>query len=303
MLTGGIAMYDVIIVGGGIAGSSAALILGRCRRRVLVVDSGRPRNGASRALHGFLTRDGTDPWEMRRIGREELQAYPDVHFREGEVAAADCLEGRFEIVLRSQERFASRILLLATGLVDKLPAIEGIEAFYGRSVFHCPYCDGWENRDRPLAVLGAGREGVEFALELLVWSRDLVLCTQGEALPETERQQLSRFGIAHRQERVLRLEGADGRLERLIFAGGPPLERQALFFLGEQQQSSTLLARLGCDMKDGLGVTGNLQQTNIPGLFVAGDAARSVKLAIVAASEGAQAAFAINSALSRADFA
>lgn len=296
-------MYDVIIVGGGMAGMSAALILGRCRRRVLVVDSGRPRNGASAALHGLLTRDGTDPWEMRRIGRQELKAYPDVRFLDGEVTAAYCLEGRFEVVLKPEERFASRILLVATGLEDKLPPIEGIDAFYGKSVFHCPYCDGWENRDRPLAVLGRGDEGVAFALELLVWSRDLVLCTQGEPLSDAQRRPLESYGILHRQERVLRLEGSGGRLERLVFSKGAPLERETLFFLAEQEQRSPLLASLGCEIRDGMGVTGDLQQTNIPGLYVAGDAARSVKLAVVAAAEGAEAAFAINSALFKADFA
>lgn len=295
-------MYDVIIVGGGFAGMSAALVLGRCRRRVLVVDSGRPRNGDSSALHGFLTRDGTNPWEMRRKGRAELEAYPNVEWLDNKVEEAFCLRERFEVVLDSQQRFTSRILLLATGLVDHLPDIEGIRDYYAKSVHHCPYCDGWENRDRSLAVLGSGSVGVDFALEVLVWSRDLIFCSHGDPLPGAEKERLRRFGIGYRPERILRLEGSAGRLERMIFAEGPPLEREALFFHADQEQQSPLLELLGCEKKDGLGVTGGLQQTNIPGLYLAGDAARSVKLAIVAASEGAEAAYAINTALFKADY-
>jgi thioredoxin reductase len=292
-------MYEVIIVGGGIAGLSAALLLGRCRRRVLVFDSERPRNAASRSLHGFLTRDGTDPWEMRRIAREQLRQYETVEFQLAEAVDACCLNGSFEVILRDGSRFTSRMLLLATGIVDRLPPVEGLESFYGRSVFHCPYCDGWENRDRPLAAYGRGKDGVDFALELTTWSRDLVLCTDGADLPTEERDRLTHSGIGWRPEPILRVEGCDGRLERIIFSDGDPLARQALFFLPEQVQHSPLAERLGCRMRDGLVETGRLQETGVPGLFLAGDAARSVKLAIIAAAEGAEAAFAIQTALQK----
>jgi thioredoxin reductase len=293
--------YEVIIVGGGIAGLSAALVLGRCRRRTLVCDSGKPRNARSRGLHGFLSRDGTDPWEMRRLGHEQLKAYPDVAHMNGKVVDAWCRSEGFDVALEDGRRFSSRILLLATGVVDHLPEVEGIEDFYGRSVLHCPYCDGWEQRDRPLAVYGRGEEGVLFALELLIWSRDLVLCTDGDALGIEERRRLQRHGIALREERLVRLEGEGELLERLVFAEGEPLARSALFFLPEQSAHSPLASRLGCAVNDGVSETGSLQQTSVPGLYMAGDAARSVKLAIVAAAEGAQAAFAINTALQKAD--
>jgi thioredoxin reductase len=296
-------MYEVIIVGGGIAGLSAALILGRCRRRVLVVDSGRPRNAVSRALHGFLSRDGTDPWEMRRLGREQLRPYMDVEFLDGEASAAECREGAFDVTLKDGKRFSSRILLLATGIVDRLPEVEGLPPLYGRSVFHCPYCDGWEHRDLPLAVYGRGEEGVDYALELLTWSRDLVLCTDGQDLPPSQKERLERHGIVFREERLLRLEGSDGELERLVFASGESLQRRALFFIPEQEPHSPLAAQLGCEIVPGGVVeTGSLQRTEIPGLYLAGDAARSVKLAIVAAAEGVEAAYAINTALQKADF-
>ncbi len=152
-------MYEVIIVGGGIAGLSAALILGRCRRRVLLCDSNRPRNGGSAALHGFLSQDGINPWEIRRLGQEQLNNYPSIEFRPVEVIdACHRPKGGFIVGLASGESFSCRKLLLATGIVDHLPAIAGMEEFSGRGVFHCPYCDGWENRDLPIAVYARGKE-------------------------------------------------------------------------------------------------------------------------------------------------
>jgi thioredoxin reductase len=298
-------VFDLIVVGAGPAGLSAALILGRCRRRVLVCDAGRPRNAASRALHGFLTRDGTDPAELRRLGREQLRPYPGVELRDAGVADARRVGGRFEVTLAGGDRLRCRKLLLATGVVDEVPAVEGIEPLYGRSVFHCPYCDGWEVRDRPLAAYGRGRVGRGLALELTAWSRDIVLCTDGPPeLSPRAADRLARNGIAVRQERIARLEGADGLLERIVFADGPPLARRALFFNTGQRQGSGLPAKLGCTFTPrGAVQTGAYEATNVPGLYVAGDASRRVQLAVVAASEGAKAAFAINTALLREDLA
>src|SRR6185503_4707993 len=295
--------FDVVIVGAGPAGLSAALILGRSRRRVLVCDAGHPRNATSRSLHGFITRDGIEPAEFLRLAREQLRPYDTVQLKQTEVTDLRRQDNRFEITLGEGERMTSRKVLLATGVVDCVPEIEGIDAFYGRSVFHCPYCDGWEVRDQPLAIYGRGEHGCGLAKELTAWSDDLVLCTNGPAeLSVEDQQQLARLGIRVREERIAQLEGTDGVLERIVLANGDAIPRRALFFSTDQQQGSPLATKLGCEFTTkGAVWTGSYEATNIPGLYAAGDATRLMQLAIVAASEGAQAAFAINTALLRED--
>lgn len=295
-------MFDVIIVGAGPAGLSAALILGRCRRNVLICDAGDPRNIASRALHGYLTRDGIEPAQLLRIGREQLRPYATVHLRSDEVTDSRRVGNGFEITV-NDEVISSRKLLLATGVVDHLPDIEGLKPLYGRSVFHCPYCDGWELRDQPIAIYGREDRGAGLALELTGWSRDLIVCTDGPATISTaDRKQLEGLKIPVREERIARLEGADGQLERIVFDNGDALQRRAMFFNTGQDQRCDFAARLGCDFTDrGAVRTGEYEMTNVPGLFVAGDASRAVQLAIVAAAEGAEAAFAINKALIKED--
>jgi thioredoxin reductase len=296
-------MYDVIIVGAGPAGLSAALMLGRSRRRVLVCDSGRPRNAASHAMHGYLSRDGVAPREFLSIARGELAQYDTVELRDILVTGAACrADGRFHVTLADGSEHTSRKLLIATGVADNLPDIPGFAELYGRSVFHCPYCDGWEVRDQPLAIYGRGARGLGLSLELTGWSRDLVLCTDGPAEIDDEgRARLARNGIGLREARVLRLEGRE-TLERVVFADGDPLPRRALFFTTGQTQQSELALALGCEFNDkGTVRTGKYESTHLPGLYVAGDASRAVQWVVVAASEGAEAAFAINTDLLKED--
>src|SRR5512138_1368749 len=182
--------YDAIIVGGGPAGLSAALILGRCRRRVLVCDAGRPRNAASRELHGFLTRDGVRPSELLAIGRRQLVKY-GVEFVTGEVEDARRSRDGFDVRIAGGRPVFGRKLLFATGVVDRLPAVDGFRRLYGERIFHCPYCDGWEVSDRPLAVYGQGLSGMGLSLSLRTWSHDVTLVTDGPArLGSRERRRL-----------------------------------------------------------------------------------------------------------------
>jgi len=302
--------YDVIIIGAGPAGLSAALMLGRCRRRVLVCDTGKPRNASSHAMHGFLSRDGIAPRDFLRIAREQMEEYDCVELRDIEVTAAACRDSRFHVILADGSELASRKLLIATGVVDNLPDVPGFQQLYGRGVFHCPYCDGWEVRDQPLAIYGRGERALGLSLELTGWSRDLVLCTDGPSgIAPDDLARLDRNGIRVREDRVVRLDGraaGDGivRLERIVFATGEPVDRHALFFTTGQEQHSALVTQLGCEMNEkGTVRTGKYESAHLPGLYVAGDASRAVQWVIVAASEGAEAAFAINTDLLKEDLA
>lgn len=298
-------MYDVVIVGAGPAGLSAALVLGRCRRSVLVCDNGHPRNEASQGIHGYLTRDGIHPREFLRIGRDELRQYTTVELRDVTVSAAECDEKRrrFAVTLETGEQIESRKLLIATGVRDKLPDVEGMRELFGKSVFHCPYCDGWELRDERIAIYGNGEKGYGLSLEMTAWSRDLLLCTDGPAdIDNEKRARLARNGVALREDRVQRLEGEDGVLRRILFESGAPEECRALFFTTGQYQHSPLAIQLGCEFNDkGTVRTGKYESTHLHGLYVCGDASRAVQWVVVAASEGAEAAFAINTDLIKED--
>ena len=286
--------YDVVIVGGGPAGMSAALILGRARRSVLVLDDGRPRNAPSAAAHGFLTRDGTDPAVFRRIAREEVARY-GVEIRATRAVAVEGSDGAFTVRAAEGEPAVGRKLLLATGVEDVLPPWEGLPDLWGRSVFHCPYCDGWEFRDRPLAAWGPGTEGARLAEALRDWSAEVLLCTDGARAPRVS-------GLRVRTERIARLEGRDGRLERIVFERGEPETPAAFFLHPPTRQRSELPAVLGVPFtRRGAVKTGKHEGTGIPGVWVAGDASRDVQWVVIAAAEGAQAAFAIHRELRAED--
>jgi thioredoxin reductase len=295
---------DVLIVGGGPAGLSAALVLARCRRSVLVCDAGTPRNRAAREMHAFLTRDGIPPAEFRRAARDELAKYPNVELWDAEVEDAVREEGGFRVRLEDGRTERARKLLLATGVADELPPLEGIEPLWGASVHTCPYCDGWERRGAPIAVYGRRKRGFEMARALTAWTHDLVLCSDGPSgLGPTERAQLEQNGVALVETRIARLEGRDGQLEAIVFRDGSRLRRHALFFDLPVHFQSDLADRLGCERtRSGAIRAGRYEASSVPGVFVAGNILKDVQLAIVAAAEGARAAFGINRSLTREDF-
>lgn len=293
--------WDVIVVGGGPAGLAAGLMLGRCRRRTLVVDAGRPRNAASHGLHGYLTRDGLTPAEFLAKGRAELGRY-GVELRTVEATDAVSLPvgegGGFAVTLATGETERCRKLLLATGVRDRLPEVPGIAELYGRAVHHCPYCDGWEHRDRRLAVYGRGKSGTALSVKLTGWSADVALFTDGKPLLARHRELLARHAIAVHTAAIARVEGRDGCLERVVLADGTAVERDALFFTTGQDPSCDLAERLDCATTDkGTVLADHRERTRVPGLFVAGDASRDMQFVIVAAAEGTKAAVAIHEEL------
>jgi thioredoxin reductase len=298
---------DVVIVGGGPAGLNAALTLGRARRQVLLVDSGQPRNRPAEAVHGFLTRDGLPPAELRRIAREQLAPYPSVQVRDTEVLDVRIVGepgGGFLVTLAEGSVTRARRLLLATGLADQLPPIDGLAELWGKSVLHCPYCHGWEVREQTLAVLGSDPRAIQLAAHLTRFSPDVALCTNGAPLDAESRQLLAGLGVAVRTEPIQRLDGTGGRLRQIVFAAGPPLDRQAAFVRAPYRQRSDLPARLGCALlEDGTVGVDDLGRTSVPGVYAAGDLARRPSLpfataqVVMAAAAGATAAVAIDQGL------
>jgi thioredoxin reductase len=255
-------------------------------------------------MHAYLSRDGIPPADFRDIALSELKRYSTVSVRDEPVVSAertsrDC----FAVQLESGEVVETRKLLLATGVLDELPTLPDVEEYFGISVFPCPYCDGWECRDAPIAVFGEGKRGFEMARAMTAWTRDIVLCTHGSALPAVRRAALEANGIIVETARIQGLEGEGGRLERIHFEDGRSIERSALFFDLPCHSQSSLARALGCQFTPSGGVKcGRYEATSVPGVFVAGNILRDVQLSIVAAAEGARAAFGINRALTREDF-
>ncbi|WMJ73072.1 NAD(P)/FAD-dependent oxidoreductase [Cytophagaceae bacterium ABcell3] len=293
-------LYDVVIIGGGPAGLSAALILARCVRSVLVFDTGKPRNFRAKQMNGFISRDGSDPREFLRITREQVKQYPVDFVYQEVVEAKKVSNNSFELVDADHNRYYAKKVLIATGMVDDIPEIDGIDKFYGSSVHHCPYCDGWEVRLKPLAVIGKGRSGSGLALSLTSWSDDVVLLTNGSTVTDDELQRLELKNIQIIDKPVMRLEGDHGLLERIVFVDGTSIERSAMFFTTDQYQRSNLAAQLGCDFTRKGGIkSSRFQQTSVNGVFVAGDVSKDVQLVIMAAAEGARAGVVINKALQK----
>ncbi len=291
-------LYDVVIAGAGPAGLSAALTLGRARRRVVVFDTGRPRNLASRGMHGYLSRDGILPSDFLALGRKELGGY-GVEFHAEEITSA-CAAGReFAAVTAGGATYRARKLLIATGLVDRLPSLPGIREAFGRSVFHCPYCDGWEVRDRPLGVLGRRRPAIELAVALRQWSGEVTLLSNGPGrVTGSERALLAKHEVRIREAQVAAFrEPAEGMLE-VEFRDRSAMALRALFVTYGYDQHSSLAHQLGCSFtQKGVVRTDRYQETSTRGVYVVGDAARDMQMVVVAAAEGAKAAVAINKAL------
>jgi thioredoxin reductase len=290
---------DAVVVGGGPAGLSAALVLGRARRRVLVLDTGRPANMKSGAIGGLLGQSGVAPVDLRRAGREQLADLPTVEVRDAAVIDAD-LGSELRVRLDDRSELRTHALVLAHGLSYEPPALPGIEPLWGRSVFHCPFCDGWEVRDRALAVHGNGPDVVRSALVVSGWSSDVVLLTDGPAeLGDGGRAMLAAAGVRLREEPIRRLAGHAGRLDRIEFASGPAEERDALFVRTRREQPNGLAAALGCELTPGgTIVTDDDGRATVAGVYAAGDAATE-RLRSVAAAIGSGSRTALAVALDR----
>jgi thioredoxin reductase len=296
--------YDVVIVGAGPAGLSAALILGRCARRVLICDDGTPRSWAAHHVHGFLTRDGAGQGDFQALGRQQLRRYPNVQFRAAQVTGVHSKGKRLVVKIAGSAAVNTRKVLLATGVFDRLPTIPGIDSYFGKTALPCPYCDGWEMRGKSIAVYGKGSRGFEMARAMTAWSSNLTLCTNGPSrLNAHQLTLLKANGIKVLAHRIAQLVGSQGRLSGIAFKGGSSLAIDALFFDTPCRQQSRLAEQAGCRlMRDGRVTCDQFTATSVRGIFAAGNILKGVQLSIVAAGDGARAAFGINRELTREKF-
>ena len=290
--------FDVAIVGAGPAGLSAALILGRMRRRVLVLDTDAPAHAVSDGVHGFLAQDGTPPVELRAIGREQLKPYTSVELRPLAARRAHVDDDGFELGLGDGTRVRTARLLLAHGMRYELPDLDGVSDVWAKRVFHCPYCHGWEVRDRRVAVYGCSERAVHQALLLSSLTEDVVLLSEHETgLTPDQHEQLSSAGIEIERRPVKRIDEHQGAL-RVAFGSGDDLARDALFVQPKLELASDLAASLGAELSEtGTVSVDEVGLSTVPGLYVAGDAATPVQSVAVATASGARAAYAINADL------
>jgi thioredoxin reductase len=291
--------HDVVIVGGGAAGLSAALVLGRARRTVAVVDAGAPRNAPAAHMQGFLSRDGMPPKEFLELARDEVTGY-GVEIIDGDVTK---IETGFVVHLGSGKALTARRVLLTTGVSDDLPAIDGVRERWGRDLLHCPYCHGWEVRDQPLGVLGTHPGAVMHAHLIRQWSDDVVFFTHTADITETERAQLATRGIRLVDGEVVGLVVDDDRLTGVELADGRVIARAAVFIRPRNvAHPDGLLAGLDVDVNaDGLAVVDRDGKTSTPGVSAAGNVVDPRASVIAAAGAAATAAMAINADLVQED--
>ncbi|HWI91679.1 MAG TPA: NAD(P)/FAD-dependent oxidoreductase [Flavisolibacter sp.] len=294
-------IYDCIIVGGGPAGLNAAIVLGRCRRKVLIFDTEQYRNRYSHGIHNYLTRDDILPHDFLQLCQKELEKYSIQKIHKKVINAKKNDDDVFVVKDENGTVYYSKKLLIATGLIDTLPDVESIRDFYGKSVFHCPYCDGWEVRDKKIGVYARNKEGWELALALKGWSDTITLYTDGKnKVKPFQKEYLDVNEIAIVRAPIAKLHGTNGILEKIIFKNGEERDCDALFFVNGYSQQCNIAEAFGCEVsKKGVIVTNRVQQTNIKGLYVAGDASKDMQFVVVAGAEGAKAGVTINKELQK----
>jgi len=297
--------YDCIIVGAGPAGLSASLFLARYLRRILTFHHNSPRNEYAHGVHGFLGHHGIGPAELLARGRDEVTIHGGLIIEACvnvvEKISPECFRISAGSNETDQQVFEARRLLLATGLRDLTPDCPGFREFYGSSVHHCPDCDGYEVKDKRVAVLAHGEKSVAFTTNLRTWTRHLTLLTDQSEISDRDREKLADLDVPVRTEAVVGLEGDESKrqLERVIFKESEPLECDALFFNLGTELATNFHETLGCrlDPECGLVWVDETRQTSVNGVYAAGDITPHSQLAVVAAAEGARAAIHIHRSL------
>jgi thioredoxin reductase len=291
--------YDCIIVGGGPAGLTCAIFLGRYRRKTLLLDSGKPRNYASRAIHGFLGQHDIHPQELLRRGRAEAQA-AGVEICDCTAQKIERLGDVFEVTTTAGKMTARRIVL-AYGVRDQLPDVPDIERFYGGSIYHCPDCDGYEVTGKRVGVIGWGKKAVGLSLKLLQWTDDLTIFTDGHPRDwsEEHNSKLLSQSIDVKKEKIVSLQGTGAQVHSVTLESGQCVAVDAMFFTIGVERSCLLAEDLGCKVDDEHPniIVDDHKQTSVEGVYAVGDLVPGSQLAITSAADGAIAAIAVNKSL------
>jgi thioredoxin reductase len=276
-----------------------------------LLDNNNPRNAVTQESHGFITQDGIKPKEFREIAHKEIGRYPSVKYAKREVTSVikndKNNEPLFELVTSENERYQSKTIIISTGLKDVLPTIENISDYYGKSLFHCPYCDGWELRDKPLVVIICEQvQGFHFIQTIYNWSKDLVVCTNnGEAFQNSaQKSLLQNKGIKIIESKIKNFVGTNGQIEKIIFENGESVSRKGGFVMPQLIQASDFGKQLGCQYNPLGGIAiDSFGRTNIQGVYAAGDASVIAPAQLViAAAEGVRAAAGVNTDLTQREF-
>ncbi|MGO4500683.1 NAD(P)/FAD-dependent oxidoreductase [Paenibacillus sp. 2RAB27] len=291
--------YDCVIIGGGPAGLNAALVLGRARKNVLVIDEQRPRNRVTRESHGFLTRDGIEPSEFRQIAIEQIRAYPSVDFVSDTGVSITGKDGDFQVTTAQRERYQGKKVLFAIGKKDVPLDINGLTEVYGKSAFVCPYCDGWELRDQPLVLIVNGAKALHLAKMISGWTSRYTLCTNGpDGMSDTEKEELKQHNVPIYDSPIRSIVSKEGQVQQVELVDGTQVPCTGIFFAPKLVIGSDLPQTIGCAMTEaGTVVVDQFGKTNVAGVYSAGDAASEMYQVIAAASLGALAGMSINGEL------
>lgn len=286
-------MWDAIVIGGSFAGLSAAMQLARGQRKVLLIDAGEPRNRFATASHGFFAADGMAPAELQGRAWQQLLAYPSVTFRQSRVQSAQQQANGFSVTDEVGQQYQAKVLILATGLVDTLPDIDGLKPRWGKSVIHCPYCHGYEYRQQPIAVIANGAASVHQASILPDWG-PVTYFSQNRFLPDQEQQAvLQKRGVKVEHTPVVAILGEADDVSAVKLADGREIVTGVVYVASETSFGHSLVQQLGCELEQGpTGAyvkTDAMQQSSVSGVFVAGDMAAPMHNAMLAAAAGVKA--------------
>ncbi|WP_078596293.1 NAD(P)/FAD-dependent oxidoreductase [Evansella clarkii] len=290
---------DCAVIGGGPAGLNAALVLGRSRRKTILFDDNKPRNAVTSESHGFITRDGIHPQEFKRIAQEELSRYPDVRVEQHRVHSINKENNLFQVETENGEVYGAKKVILATGFKEILPDVPRVKEFYGKSLFSCPFCDGWELRDRPLAVITEDQKAFHFSKVVSNWTNDLIIFTNGRKIFSLEEQELLKNNcISINEKKISSLSGKEGMLEKVQLEDGTSVLREGGFITAEWKQAASFDS-LDYTLNEQGGITtDSWQRTKTEGLYACGDTRiAGPSQLIIAAGEGSMAAIAVNAAL------